>query len=318
MALPTINTIWANGTYNKSTFSEEQKKTGIVYQGAVVSNELNGVLYDTQRYIDTLQRAATGWNSYKQYDKGDTVILNLNYNNNNLYLTLQSLKDKNNFPPLLKKNSTVFTLDENRPLPLFTITSEEGNIENYLNNNYWAFVEDVGVFKNNNKLNDLNTKIENIKSKLEEMISFNYKTIYPVGSIYISLDKNFNPNITFTGTLWEKIKEGIFLEATEVSDNVGQNVDAGLPNIRGHLEDPEKDNWEGFEIWASSDYPQEKMGCFETGRPFPIRVGGSQFPLFCRMEYFRINASKYNPIYSDEVKTVQPKSIRCFMWKRTV
>lgn len=57
---------------------------------------------------------------------------------------------------------------------------------------------------------ELTSKIENNTSQittLHNMLLVYWKTIYPVGSIYISTNKTFNPNTAFGGT-WIKTAEG--------------------------------------------------------------------------------------------------------------
>lgn len=57
-----------------------------------------------------------------------------------------------------------------------------------------------------------------------------FNIIYPVGSIYLSMDDNFNPNIVFGGK-WEKIQTGRYLQACE--NGSGELVDESVPNITG-------------------------------------------------------------------------------------
>lgn len=39
------------------------------------------------------------------------------------------------------------------------------------------------------------------------------ETFYPVGSVYITINSDIDPNTTFGGT-WELLQDGRFLEAT--------------------------------------------------------------------------------------------------------
>lgn len=66
----------------------------------------------------------------------------------------------------------------------------------------------------NQKLTDekteLTSKIDNNTSQittLHNMLSVYWKTLYPIGSIYMSTNSNFNPNTSFGGT-WVKTAEG--------------------------------------------------------------------------------------------------------------
>ena len=124
--------------------------------------------------------------------------------------------------------------------------------------------------------------------------------LYPVGSIYISMDATFDPNVTWEGTTWEKIKEGIFLEATEVADTAGTEKEAGLPNITGSFGN----------ILSDSD------GCFKSS------TQSSEFTMAISRQYvFKyvtdfLDASRSSAVYGKS-DTVQPHSITCFIWRRT-
>ncbi|MBR3288497.1 MAG: hypothetical protein IKI71_01865, partial [Lachnospiraceae bacterium] len=65
--------------------------------------------------------------------------------------------------------------------------------------------------------------------KIAEMI---IDFVYPVGSIYLSINK-VSPE-TFMGGRWELIEEGRTLWTT-ISNDGGELIDAGLPNIKGDL-----------------------------------------------------------------------------------
>lgn len=57
---------------------------------------------------------------------------------------------------------------------------------------------------------ELTTKVDNNTSQIttvQKMLSEYWKTIYPIGSIYISTNRTFNPNTAFGGT-WTKTAEG--------------------------------------------------------------------------------------------------------------
>lgn len=57
--------------------------------------------------------------------------------------------------------------------------------------------------------------------------------IYPVGSTITTLNIHFNPNVQYAGTTWTTIKEGVFLQSTQNSSEVGTEMSPGLPNIYG-------------------------------------------------------------------------------------
>lgn len=58
-----------------------------------------------------------------------------------------------------------------------------------------------------------------------------YEIIYPVGSVYMTADDNFNPNTEFCGT-WERVEKARFLEAGD-GTNGKTKKNAGLPDASG-------------------------------------------------------------------------------------
>ena len=54
--------------------------------------------------------------------------------------------------------------------------------------------------------------------------------IYPIGSVYITIEPTFDPNEAFEGTSWERFGAGRCLwGANEDNSNVGSEIEAGLP-----------------------------------------------------------------------------------------
>lgn len=132
--------------------------------------------------------------------------------------------------------------------------------------------------------------------------------IYPIGSIYTSLDKDFDPNNTWQGTKWELLKEGIFIEATQNSNQVGIETPAGLPNITGTTSSHVGNN---VYLWNNTDgafYSDEIIDAYDPVCDDNIK--------HTKTKKIRFSASRSNIIYGRS-NTVQPHSIRCFIWKRT-
>lgn len=75
MPNPTINNIWSSLSTNRSTFNEDEVGEGILYKGPVISNQLNGVLFDVYTMLDDIQRSGGLWSSLKTYYKGDMVTI---------------------------------------------------------------------------------------------------------------------------------------------------------------------------------------------------------------------------------------------------
>ncbi len=124
---------------------------------------------------------------------------------------------------------------------------------------------------------------------------------YPVGSIYTSIEATFDPNTAWGGT-WEKIAAGKFLEATETAADVGTSVAAGLPNVTAQ--------------------PAANVVCHQNasqGSGALRYIYGGSAPVCgttsIHFGQFSLDLSKGNSIYGNST-TVQPESIKVFIWKR--
>ena len=136
--------------------------------------------------------------------------------------------------------------------------------------------------------------------------------IYPVGSIYTSLDKDFDPNNAWQGTKWELLKEGLFIEATQDNSKVGKEIEAGLPGPQKVLNKIHRVdtanrpyNCGGINFVADTN----KNTTREDGRANTTFAQGS---VATTCYYFDNNYAIYGK--SD---TVQPNSIKAKVWKRT-
>ena len=100
------------------------------------------------------------------------------------------------------------------------------------------------VNNNTSDISSLTTKVNNNTSNIsmiQRMVAVYWKTIYPVGSIYISTNSNFNPNTTWGGT-WIKTAEGRCLIGANDEYPLGSTggekthtlIENELPLIEGH------------------------------------------------------------------------------------
>ena len=167
MPLATINKIWASDTNNRLDFNENQKAQGIEYQGPIISNQLNGIEFLNQTYIDNLQRSATSWNPSKIYKNGDCVIILAQYKNENIILILKSLKDNNSTAPLQKLDSIDFNINYDLAVVLFAINDNENDrqISYYLNNANWIILKNDQIIAEQKRAliaeNNLSNEIKN-------------------------------------------------------------------------------------------------------------------------------------------------------------
>ena len=143
---------------------------------------------------------------------------------------------------------------------------------------------------------------EDILPVADNQFSELFNKIYPVGSIYLSMNDTFNPNTAFGG-VWEKIQTGRYLQATD--NGAGNLINESLPNITGEI------NTNGQ---FGSDIATSASGCVSLSDKMNWRTqtqtstsgGGSMI---------HINASKSSNVYQDNAK-VQPDSIKVIMWRR--
>ena len=161
------------------------------------------------------------------------------------------------------------------------------------------------ILKIANKPYELATKEEVMKEVnkvMEETKKEIFDNLYPIGSVYISLSKTFNPNDAWTGTTWEKIASGKYIRATEDANQVGAEVEAGIPNIKF-----------GFDGASNCTRFTNLTGIAKSSGTNTIDVGGASSTAQAGI---RVSASDASPVYKDDAMTVTPESIDAFIWKR--
>lgn len=167
----------------------------------------------------------------------------------------------------------------------------------------------------NEKIGDLtalktatqNNTVEAINSLYDTRVEANpvgvmiINYLYPIGSLYFSLDATFNPNTAWQGTTWELIKKGCFIEATDTIP--GEEKEAGLPEltgVQGHNTTHSASNSQSTGVFKSSTWITTSNAVSGSGGGFKNLV---------------FKASDGNPIYGKST-TVQPHSITALIWKR--
>lgn len=138
--------------------------------------------------------------------------------------------------------------------------------------------------------------------------------IYPVGSIYTTIDGTFDPSTAFGGT-WESIGAGKCLFGADGSNyDAGDTIAAGLPNIKAHIK--------GNYMWGSSTTQTGAMRSVKYSNTGLDGGGSNSYDLS-----FDASKGQYNPGTSSPVaqedsifgksSTVQPPAIAVVFWKRT-
>lgn len=128
--------------------------------------------------------------------------------------------------------------------------------------------------------------------------------IYPIGFIITTEDKNFDPNTKWPWTTWEIKAKGRVLQGATDDQNGGDEIAAGLPNIKGSL--PSHNN----SFMAGSE-----SGAIKTNSASLLAIAGNVLGIFANAATF--NAHNSNAIYRDDCDTVQPPAIAVYFWKRT-
>ena len=124
-------------------------------------------------------------------------------------------------------------------------------------------------------------------------------SIYPVGSVYLSI--NNNSPASFLGGSWEKLSSGYALWTA--SSDAGNTIGAGLPNITG--------GFAGVPVGAA--FPGSPFGAFQSSeQEGSSNTWGTSNAARATINF---NASNSNNIYGAS-STVQPPAYKVYAWKR--
>ena len=177
-------------------------------------------------------------------------------------------------------------------------------------------------------------------SKLEKNVGNVYDTVYPIGSVYLTLDStdlSSRDNTLFPGTRWTRIAEGRTLFGAGSTGQIpyayyaGTEVNQMLPNIKGlagrSLSDYNRDNkdYEKNELGPGLGNTNEKgpfrLADWTWDYPFswsPIAGTDKEFSTGSldafRTHYF--DASRVTSTYQDTWDLVQPNAYVVYMWRR--
>lgn len=133
---------------------------------------------------------------------------------------------------------------------------------------------------------------------MKTMFNYMWKKIYPVGAIYVSIDST-SPQTLFGGS-WTQISDGYYLRAS--SNQGGTYIDAELPNIKGEYT---------LELTGNAGSNGALRSTKEAGNRAPQWTGSNSWGKLY------LDASKMpNSVYKDN-GSVQPNSLKVYMWKRT-
>lgn len=127
-------------------------------------------------------------------------------------------------------------------------------------------------------------------------LSFIIDMLLPVGTIYMTENANFDPNKSWGVGVWVKTAIDRVLQGTNDKNKVGTTIEAGLPNITGHM---------NLGVWDGVS------GAFKQSE-YKIRTAYTEQEEFNSTDF---DASLSNHIYGSS-STVQPPAELVFIWKR--
>ena len=127
---------------------------------------------------------------------------------------------------------------------------------------------------------------------------------YPVGSIYMTTDLNFDPEERFGGG-WEKLPDGVFLRnAGGNAGTVGQTQAEALPNLKCDFGER---TCKKEELQSSTNLIKIIANERASYRGHWADEGDNGL--------YSFNAGSYNPIYKDNAH-VTPVNMAVYMWIR--
>jgi len=154
---------------------------------------------------------------------------------------------------------------------------------------------------NDDEQKTLEDDIEQIKKELDSKLNFN--DIYPIGSIFLTLNDYTSPAQIFGGT-WERISAGYALWTA--SSGAGETLSAGLPNITGNI-------CVGGDTFSNTNSNSRVGGAF---RPTAKEVSGQESGGGGGKDNgVTFDASRSSGIYGSS-STVQPPAYKVYAYKR--
>lgn len=134
--------------------------------------------------------------------------------------------------------------------------------------------------------------------------------VHPIGSVIANADANFDPNVHFGGTTWEKLAEGRVLMGANAAHAVGTTEESGLPNITGSARPALRNG--GYPLIVDNAngafYKNNENGYMAASQ-------GQNTNSSYTGTWIHLDASRSNPIYGRS-STVQPPAYFINYWKR--
>ena len=272
-----------------SQMSAEVGKYGIVFKiyGSNPTSDLR-VLGLTLEVLEG--NADNGIEASNDFSALQTLIGTVNqYDNRIVNLEIGKISS-------VKVNNTTLTPDSNYSVNVLCATPEQGiKADNAVQSNQMGVANGIATTDSSNKvIQQLSTT--NINSLLS--------TIYPVGSIYLSMNST-NPNIFFGGT-WTQISQGKMLIGVDTNDT--------------DFNAAEKTGGEKTHTSTIAEMPKHKFHVeySNTGKYVNLNSGGSNYGLTYDTNGKDGRADlQTNELGGDQPHNNMPPYITCYMWQRT-
>ena len=156
------------------------------------------------------------------------------------------------------------------------------------------------------------------KGKSASIQNLILNTVYPIGSIYLSL-QDISPSSFIGGSSWEKLPEGKALwtasSGLSITDDGVNTIDAGLPNIKAKLE-------KSYDFGGNYNTATQYAGTGAISVYRDIQGYGTTnnseitFEIYRGFNFDANNGATKSGIYRDDCTTVQPPAYKVYAWKR--
>lgn len=202
-------------------------------------------------------------------------------------------------------------------------TDRVNNLDNVIKNINVTIVDNNSAFNRelsnlsesvDARIESLDTKIDTNTESLRELINtinttltttisdVLQKKVYPVGSLYITLN-NTNPSTVLGFGTWTQVGSGRVLQGADTNHSAGTTIEPGLPNISGKVVCLRND---ANKSWATGAFYNDNTATASNG-------AGSTANTITSVA---MDASRQNKIYGNST-TVQPPAYCVIIWRRT-
>lgn len=276
--------IWAEDVIEVQDAIKTINTNAINKNGDTLAGELNVNGFNISN-VSTIN-GINLWNH--NHENGDGALIPSGGIENNAIIT-SKIKDLNvtNEKLSSKENNSIAAVSTNNIQDEAVTNNEIAN--NTIQNNK---IKDGTI--ENNKIKDGTITF----GKLDKLSLLN--ALYPVGSIYIGIMQTC-PLAALGGT-WQLIDDGYYLQQKLNNKNLGDLVEAGLPNITGTFFNTQE---------RETDLPKDPTGAFKRIASKGNGVDGDDG----WFETMSFDASRSNPIYGKS-DTVQTNAVEVNIWKR--